>query len=127
MLLTKNAFLVFLFSDRKTAAEGLVQLFLEKEENARREETKAGMNENYFLKKLYMYIPFNIFQKVNFRHSILFISYFLDDFVDDVQKENKAKEKSEESQKKEPKTDKRQEEIVTECKYLYRGYYLYFE
>jgi len=78
MLQTKNAFLVFLFSDRKTAAEGLVQLFLEKEENARREETKA------------------------------------DDFVDDVQKENKAKEKSEESQKKEPKTDKRQEEIVTE-------------
>ena len=44
MLQTKNAFLVFLFSDRKTAAEGLVQLFLEKEENARREETKAGMN-----------------------------------------------------------------------------------
>ena len=43
MLQTKNAFLVFLFSDRKTAAEGLVQLFLEKEENARREETKAGM------------------------------------------------------------------------------------
>ena len=37
-----------LFSDRKTAAEGLVQLFLEKEENARREETKAGMNENCF-------------------------------------------------------------------------------
>ena len=47
--------------------------------------------------------------------------------MDDVQKENKAKEKSEESQKKEPKTDKRQEEIVTECKYLYPGYYLYFE
>ena len=46
--------------------------------------------------------------------------------MDDVQKE-KAKEKSEESQKKEPKTDKRQEEIVTECKYLYRGYYLYLE
>ena len=31
------------FSDRTNAAEGLVQLFLEKEENARREETKAGM------------------------------------------------------------------------------------
>ena len=67
-----------------------------------------------------------------FKKQILDIVYylfliFLDDFVDDVQKENKAKEKSEESQKKEPKTDKRQEEIVTECKYLYRGYYLYFE
>ena len=39
--------------------------------------------------------------------------------MDDVQKENKAKDKSEESQKREPKTDKRQEEIVTECNYFF--------
>ena len=29
-------------SERKTAAEGLVQMFLEKEENAKREESKTG-------------------------------------------------------------------------------------
>ena len=28
---------------KKSAAEGLVELFLEKEENARKEETKTGM------------------------------------------------------------------------------------
>ena len=34
---------------KKSAAEGLVELFLEKEENARKEETKTGMYYNYFL------------------------------------------------------------------------------
>ena len=37
-------------SERRTAAEGLVQMFLEKEENAKREESKTGKKcENYFL------------------------------------------------------------------------------
>ena len=31
---------------KKSAAEGLVELFLEKEENARKEETKTGENFN---------------------------------------------------------------------------------
>ena len=64
-----------------------------------------------------IYDIYYFFQKVILKLYIYLI--FSDDFVDDVQKENKAKDKSEESQKREPKTDKRQEEIVTECNYFF--------